>query len=38
CIEEIAWRKGWIDNAQLEKLGKALDKTAYGQYLLSLIN
>ncbi|GHT29439.1 glucose-1-phosphate thymidylyltransferase [Bacteroidia bacterium] len=38
CIEEIAWRNGWINNAQLEKLGKAMDKTEYGQYLLSLIN
>ena len=37
CIEEIAWRHGWIDNSQLEKLGKALDKTEYGQYILSLI-
>jgi len=36
CIEEIAWRNGWIDNAQLEKLGNALDKTTYGQYILSL--
>jgi len=38
CIEEIAWRNKWIDNDQLLKLGKALDKTAYGQYLISLIN
>jgi glucose-1-phosphate thymidylyltransferase len=38
CIEEIAWRKGWIDNVQLEKLGIALDKTNYGKYILSLIN
>jgi glucose-1-phosphate thymidylyltransferase len=37
CIEEIAWRKGWIDNARLEKLGKELDKTDYGKYILSLI-
>jgi glucose-1-phosphate thymidylyltransferase len=37
CIEEIAWRKGWIDDKQLQKLGKELDKTDYGQYLLSLI-
>jgi glucose-1-phosphate thymidylyltransferase len=36
CIEEIAWRNGWIDNTQLQKLGKAMDKTEYGQYLLSL--
>lgn len=37
CIEEIAWRNKWIDNDQLVQLGKKLDKTAYGQYLLSLI-
>lgn len=37
CIEEIAWRNAWIDNDQLIRLGKQLDKTAYGQYLLSLI-
>jgi glucose-1-phosphate thymidylyltransferase len=37
CIEEIAWRNGWINNAQLEKLGSALDKTTYGQYILSLL-
>ncbi|GHT63536.1 glucose-1-phosphate thymidylyltransferase [Bacteroidia bacterium] len=36
CIEEIAWRKGWIDNTQVEKLGKALEKTDYGKYILSL--
>lgn len=38
CIEEIAWRNKWIDDAQLEKLGKTLDKTNYGQYILSLLN
>jgi glucose-1-phosphate thymidylyltransferase len=37
CIEEIAWRNGWIDDVQLVKLGKELDKTDYGQYILSLI-
>jgi glucose-1-phosphate thymidylyltransferase len=36
CIEEIAWRNGWIDNDQLKALGKAMEKTEYGQYLLSL--
>jgi len=36
CIEEIAWRNNWIDNKQLKKLGKELDKTEYGQYILSL--
>jgi len=38
CIEEIAWRNGWIDDSQLRKLGKELDKTEYGQYILSLID
>jgi glucose-1-phosphate thymidylyltransferase len=36
CIEEIAWRNGWIETAQLKKLGKTMEKTEYGQYLLSL--
>ncbi|MFA5229364.1 MAG: glucose-1-phosphate thymidylyltransferase RfbA [Candidatus Paceibacterota bacterium] len=37
CIEEIAWRNGWIDNEQLRKLGQALEKTIYGQYILNLV-
>jgi glucose-1-phosphate thymidylyltransferase len=37
CVEEIAWRKGFIDSAQLEKLGKELSKNQYGQYLLRLL-
>jgi glucose-1-phosphate thymidylyltransferase len=36
CPEEIAWRQGWIDDAQLERLGSALSKNSYGQYLLQL--
>lgn len=36
CIEEIAWRNGWINNDQLLKLGKDLEKTQYGKYLLDL--
>jgi len=36
CIEEIAWRNGWINNEQLLTLGRKQDKTAYGQYILSL--
>jgi len=36
CIEEIAWRNAWIDDARLHYLGKKLEKTEYGQYLLSL--
>ncbi len=37
CIEEIAWRNGWISDEQLAELGRALDKTNYGQYLLDLL-
>ncbi len=36
CIEEIAWRNGWIDSEQLRALGTELEKTQYGQYLLDL--
>ena len=36
CIEEIAWREGFIDGAQLRRLGEDLSMTAYGQHLLSL--
>ncbi len=36
CIEEIAWRCGYIDSRQLLALGQALKMTEYGQYLLSL--
>ncbi len=37
CIEEIAWRRGFISDAQLKELGEELKMTAYGQYLLSLL-
>ena len=36
CIEEIAWRKGFISTEKLLTLGQELDKTEYGQYLISL--
>lgn len=36
CIEEIAWRNGWISTEQLIVLGTRLEKTEYGQYLLEL--
>lgn len=37
CPEEIAWRLGWIDAAQLERLAQPLAKNGYGQYLLGLL-
>jgi len=36
CVEEIAWRKGFIDRLQLKKLGQELQMTEYGQYILDL--
>lgn len=36
CIEEIAWRRGFITTEQLRELGEELKMTDYGQYLLSL--
>ena len=37
CIEEIAWRAGWIDDARLEALAQPLVKSGYGAYLRSLL-
>jgi glucose-1-phosphate thymidylyltransferase len=37
CPEEIAWRAGWIDAAQLEALAQPLSKSSYGQYLTRLL-
>ena len=37
CIEEIAWRRGWIDDGQLLAIGTELKMTDYGQYLVSLV-
>ncbi|MBE0505971.1 MAG: glucose-1-phosphate thymidylyltransferase RfbA [Marinospirillum sp.] len=37
CLEEIAWRNGWLSNGALEQQGKALSKNGYGQYLLGLV-
>jgi len=38
CLEEIAWRRGFIDDNQLRTLGEELKMTDYGQYLLSLVD
>jgi glucose-1-phosphate thymidylyltransferase len=37
CPEEIAYRKGWLDAAQLEKLAQPMLKNPYGQYLMSVL-
>lgn len=36
CIEEIAWRKGFITTEKLKELGEELKSTEYGQYLINL--
>jgi len=38
CPEEIAWRKGWINDTQLTGLAEACRKSGYGEYLLGLIH
>jgi glucose-1-phosphate thymidylyltransferase len=37
CLEEIAWRKSWINNNELKKLAMSLSKSEYGKYLLELL-
>ncbi|CCH79552.1 glucose-1-phosphate thymidylyltransferase [Nostocoides japonicum T1-X7] len=37
CVEEVAWRNGWIDDAQLTDLGEAQAKSGYGTYLTGLL-
>lgn len=37
CIEEIAWSRGWIDDAQLRRLAGAYGKSSYGAYLGGLV-
>ena len=38
CLEEIAWRSGFISYEQMREEGKALGKSGYGEYLLSLVD
>ncbi len=38
CLEEIAWRNGWIDDEKLLELAKPMMKNQYGEYLVKLLN
>ncbi len=38
CIEEVAWRSGWIDDTQLRGLSGSLQKSGYGRYLSNLLD
>lgn len=38
CLEEIAWRNGWLTDLQLQKVAKSMLKNEYGLYLSSLVN
>lgn len=38
CLEEIAWRNGWLSNEQVLALAKPMMKNEYGQYLTRLVN
>jgi len=38
CIEEIAWRAGWITSDQVRQLAEPLQKSGYGDYLMRLVN
>lgn len=38
CLEEIAWRRGFITTEEFKELGENLEMTDYGQYILSLVN
>ena len=37
CLEEIAWRKGWISDSDLLQLAEPMKKNAYGQYMINLV-
>jgi len=37
CLEEIAWRQGWINDRQLKQLAEPLSKNEYGRYLMRIL-
>lgn len=38
CLEEVAWRNGWLSNDDIQKLAQLMLKNDYGKYLLTLMN
>ncbi|MCG9723553.1 glucose-1-phosphate thymidylyltransferase RfbA [Shewanella sp. Isolate7] len=38
CLEEIAWRNGWLSDEQLKDIGESMKKNSYGQYLLEMLD
>ena len=38
CVEEVAWRNGWIDDSALRALAGPLERSGYGRYLLGLLD
>ena len=38
CVEEVAWREGFIDDEQLRRLAEPLRPSGYGQYLIGLLD
>jgi glucose-1-phosphate thymidylyltransferase len=38
CLEEIAWRKGWISDDDLLRLAEPMKHNGYGQYMIKLVN
>lgn len=37
CLEEIAWRNGWLDSSRLHTIAMSMQKNEYGRYLLKLL-
>ena len=37
CLEEIAWRKGWLTNEELLRLAEPMKQSAYGKYMINLV-
>ena len=37
CLEEIAWRNGWLGDDDIQRLARTMLNNSYGQYLMSLL-